>query len=243
VQSPVRRAAAVLGGVVMLPMFLVVFSGAPSCMGFGPAAIDVVRQCPTAVTALGESIGPSYLGLSCGNAETEDDDGQASWSFPIAGSHARGTLEVDGVEHGGRWRFHRIDLTTGGHTIDVIACAAGGTGEPVTVTHQSVEGTVSAVVGHSSVTNGASCTITIDPSDGADSCRVNVTCGGSTLYGGGTQGYGHCSGDATGAIAMRDGNPTSVDGDPMLDLDVGRHEVVITDQDTQGTWVVTIATR
>ena len=53
--------------------------------------------------------------------------------------------------------------------------------------------------------------------------------GDRTLYGGGTQGYGHCAGDATGAITMRDGNPTSVDGDPMIDLRLGANEVVLTD--------------
>jgi len=241
-ESPMKRVLAGLGGVLMLPVVILGLGSAPTCMGFGQPAIDVVAQCPTAVEALGSPIRTSWMGLSCGNAETEDDDGRASWSFPIAGPRGRGTLEIDGTERHGRWQFGRLALTTGGRTIDVIACAGGGTGEPIAITHQSIEGTVNAVVGRAPVASGAACTITIDPSDGAQSCRVNVTCGGVTLYGGGTQGYGHCSGDATGAIVMRDGNPTSVDGDPMLDLALGRREVVLTDQDAQGTWVVTITT-
>ena len=243
VKSPMGRIAGTLSGVLMLPLFVLAFASAPACMGFGQPALDIVNQCPAAVTALGSPITTSWLGLSYGNAETEDDDGTANWTFPIAGPRGRGSLDVLARERSGRWQFGRMLLTTGGHSIDVVACAAGGTGAVVAITHRELSGTVTTIVGAPGVVQGASCTVTIDPSEGVQTCHVTVACGGTTLYGAGGGGFGHCAVDANGAPLMRDGNPSSVDGDPMLDLHVATNEVVITDQNAQGTWVVTVTTR
>lgn len=242
-KSPMRRILGTLSGVMMLPLFVLAFASAPACMGFGQAALDVVNQCPVAVTALGAPITTSWLGLSYGNAETEGDDGSANWTFPIEGPRGRGSLDVLARERSGRWQFGRMVLTTGGRSIDVVACAAGGTGAIAAITHRELSGTVTTIVGAPGVAQGASCTVTIDPSDGVLNCHVTVACGAMTLYGGGRGGFGHCAVDANLAPLMRDGNPSSVDGDPMLDLHVATNEVVITDQNAQGTWVVTVTTR
>jgi hypothetical protein len=241
-RTMLSRLPSMLMGAATLPLVLVAMAGAPSCMGFGTPALAAVNACPAATAALGSPISQGWTGISCGNAETEDDDGRASWSFPVAGPNGHGTLDLQGVERSGSWQFRTLVLTAGGRTIDVLGCSAGGTGEMVTITHREVHGTATTIVGEPGVASGDACTVTVDPSDGAQSCRVGVTCGTRTLYGGGTSGYGHCSADASGAVTMRDGNPTSVDSDPMLDLRLGANEVIVTDQGTSGTWVVTITT-
>lgn len=240
VKSPLARLASVAMGVLFLPVFVLAFSTAPACMGFGDPALRVVNACPAATAALGSPVSQSWMGLSCGNAETEDDDGNASWSMPVAGPSGRGTLDIRAIERDGRWEFGSLVLTTGERTIDVVSCAAGGSGEVVLVTHRELAGTVATVVGPASVAAGARCTVTLDPSDGAQTCRVAVTCGGTTLYGGGTQGYGRCMADASGALTMRDGHASADDGDPMIDLRLASREVVITDQTAAGTWVVSL---
>lgn len=243
-QSPLARIARVAMGAAFLPVLVVGFSFAPACMGFGDPALRLVNECPAATAALGAPIAQSWMGLSCGNAETEDDDGRASWSMPVAGPNGRGTLDIAAVERGGRWDFGRLVLTAAGRTIDVVSCAAGGSGVVMAVTHREVTGTVGTVVGQPGVATGAACTITIDPAPegGVQNCHVLVACGGTTLYGAGTGGFGQCTTDASGALRMEDGRPTSDDHDPMLDLRLGAHEVVVTDVTPQGTSVVTIAT-
>lgn len=240
-RSPFARMLNVLGGFAALPMILLAMAGAPSCMGFADPALAALNACPAATAALGAPIHQGWMGISCGNAETEDDDGRASWSMPVAGPSGHGTLDLRGIEQGGTWQFRTLVLTTGGQTIDVLGCAAGGTGAPVTITHQALRGVVGTLVGQPGVATGDACTVTVDPADGAQSCRVEVTCGARTLYGGGTHGYGHCTTNASGAVLMRDGSPTIDDCDPMLDLRLGANEVIVTDQGSAGLWVATIA--
>ncbi len=240
--SPLRRALGVLGGFVALPLGLLAFGTAPSCMGFGPPALALVGQCETANAALGAPISQSYVGLSFGNAETEDDDGRASWRMPVAGARGSGVLELDAVESAGTWRFGRLVLTpSGGAPIDILGCAAGGTGLAAVVAHQELRGAVATVIGSPPVAVGAPCRVLIDPvTDGAPTCRVEVTCEGQTLYGGGSGGYGHCTTDAAGALVMRDVSTSAIDRDPMLDLSLGASSVTVSDQAASGLWAVTV---
>jgi hypothetical protein len=239
-KSPLSRALSALGGIAILPAILVAMSGAPACMGFGGPAMTMVNACPAAVAALGSPVSQSWLGISCGNAETEDDDGYANWSMPVSGPNGRGTLDIHASERGGRWEFRALVLNAGGHTIDVVACAAGGTGQTVAIAHRVLGGTVSTIVGQPGVVTGAACTVTIDPAEGAQSCHVLVACGSRTLYGDGSGGYGNCTSDASGELLMRDGNPSSVDNDPMLEMHLASHQVVVTDEGNAGLWVATI---
>lgn len=240
--SPLRRALGVLGGFVALPLGVLVMGTAPSCMGFGPPALALVGQCPTATAALGAPISQSYVGLSCGNAETEDDDGRASWRMPVAGPRASGVLELDADERSGTWRFgHLVLMPSGGAPIDILACAAGGTGLAARVVHEEHTGTVASAFGPAPVAVGASCRVQIDPvTDGAPTCRVVVTCADQTLYGSGTGGYGHCTTDAAGALVMRDASASAIDRDPMLDLQLGASSVTVSDQGASGLWALTV---
>ncbi|MFO0686119.1 MAG: cytochrome c oxidase assembly factor Coa1 family protein [Sandaracinus sp.] len=240
--GPLRRALRMLGGLVALPLGVLAFGTAPSCMGFGPPALALVGQCQTATAALGAPITQSYVGFSCGNAETEDDDGRASWRMPVAGSRGSGVLELDADERSGTWTFGHLVLTpSGGQPIDVLACAAGGTGLPARVVHEEHTGTVASAFGPAPVAVGASCRVQIDPvTDGAPTCRVVVTCADQTLYGSGTGGYGHCTTDAAGALVMRDTSTSAVDRDPMLDLSLGASSVTVSDQAASGLWALTI---
>jgi len=237
--SPLRRVASAVGGLGFVPVFVLAFGYAPSCMGFGGPALAHVNACPRAVALLGAPIAQPWIGLSCGNAETEDDDGEASWSMPVSGPSGRGTLDIRAIERGGQWQFGVLTLSAAGHEIDVLACEAGGTGDVAPITHRTLAGTVTTIVGEPGVSSGQACTIAIDPAEGAQNCRVVIVCGARTLYGEGSGGYGHCGVDASGAVTMRDGNPSATDHDPMVDLRAS--EVVVTDQGRAGTWVATVS--
>lgn len=240
--SPLGRALRMLGGVIAAPIAVLALGSAPSCMGFGPPALALVGQCETATSALGAPVTQSYVGLSCGNAETEDDDGRASWRMPVAGPRSSGVLELDANEVSGTWTFGHLVLTpSGGAPIDILACAAGGTGLAANVVHQERRGTVASALGPAPASVGASCRVVIDPvTEGAPTCRVVVTCADQTLYGEGSGGYGHCTTDASGALVMRDVSSSAVDRDPMLDLSLGASSVTVSDQGSAGLWALTI---
>jgi len=125
-KSPFGRLFRIASSIVIAPLLLFALSFMPSCMGFGEPALAAVNACPAAVAALGSPITQPWIGLSCGSAETEDDDGRASWSMPVSGPRGRGSLDIRAAERSGRWQFGALVLTVGGRTIDVLGCAAGG---------------------------------------------------------------------------------------------------------------------
>jgi len=75
----------------------------------------------------------------------------------------------------------------------------------------------------------------------SEGSRVEVRCGATALYGATPEtGWVTCGVDASGGVTARDSDPTSAGGDPTLDLRLGEHTVVLTDQTSAGTWVVAL---
>jgi hypothetical protein len=228
-----------LGGLAIWPLIIFAFSGAPACFGFESPTLQAIEACPAAVEALGTPVGRSWLGLSCGGAETSGDSGNASWTFPVAGPRGSGSIDVVATQIGGRWTLSSAVLDTGGGTIDVLTCTTGGGGGIAAATY---EGTVRTTIGAAPASVGDACRIEVTPSSGGSyPCRVVVACDGRTLYGAGTTGYLACGLDTSRALTARDDSPTPNGGDPMLDLRASHGEVIVHDQAPAGAWAVSIA--
>lgn len=60
-------------------------------------------------------------------------------------------------------------------------------------------------------------------------CRVRVVCGGHVLYGGFTQGFAQCDMQENRPVRSHEGNPTEVDGDSILDLDLVQGTASVSD--------------
>jgi hypothetical protein len=134
--SIVRRVGSGLGVVALLVIgapVLATFCG--TCDGYQGLVMDRLRACPEARGLLGDGIGESYFGCSCGQSETGGGTGNAAWSIPVSGSRGRGTYAYTVEEHGGRWTMTEASLESQGRSIDVLACTspaptAGTTASP-----------------------------------------------------------------------------------------------------------------
>jgi hypothetical protein len=234
------KLAAIVGIVVIAPIIFFVSDSVPSCMGFDAPALRQIEQCPLAVEALGAPVSRSWLGFSCGNAKENGSSGHANWTFPVTGPRGHGSLDVSAVQRGGSWTLRRAMLETDRGTIDVLTCSGGG---PLNVQPARFHARVTSTLGQPQVAVGDSCDVSIEaaPPGGVQNCRVRIDCGGRFLYGSGTSGYARCNADQSGAVVARDDQPTSSGGDPTLDLQVARHEAIVTDQTSSGTWVVQLS--
>lgn len=226
-------------GLLIWPLVIFAFTGAPACMGFEEPTLRVIEQCPAAIEVLGSPVTRSWLGCSCGNAETSDSFGQASWTFPIAGPRGSGTVDVVAERRGGPWRILSATVEAGGRTIDAVRCTGGGA--PISVPTTSFDATVGSVIGQPGVAAGDRCRVSIEPGGGPYPCHVEIRCGAQQLYGGGSLGYAQCGGGPDGALVVRDDDNTAAGGDPTLDLRLGEGQAVLTDANASGTWVVTLA--
>lgn len=238
--APAKRRPlfAILASFVMWPFFIGLWAFLPAMCGFEEPMLRAIEACPAAAAALGTPVTRSYLGMSCGNAEIEDSNGNASWSFPVAGPNGSGTVDMTARMRGGPWEVMSATLETSTGTWDVVNCVGGG-GFTVVASH--FDATASVTVGAPPVADGAACTIDLGPGDGPFPCHLNIACGDTTLYGGGSQGFAHCSPDTRGALTVHDPTPTASDGDPTLDLRIGDGQAILTDANASGTWVLALS--
>lgn len=235
-----RRWLGVLFGLAFTPLFLVIFGSAPSCMGFDEPTLRALEACPASAERLGTPISESWAGMSCGNAKTSDDHGRASWTFPVSGPRASGSVEIRARRRDGVWTLQRGLLTTDEGQVDFVTCTATG---PAGVQAQRVSATVSSSIGPSGVTVGQPCTVAVIPTGETQNCRIEVRCGQTALYGASQDvGWSTCGADASGGVVSRDPDPSSAGGDPTLDLRLGEHVVVLTDQGPSGSWAVELHT-
>lgn len=258
--SPLRKLLLGLGGFAFWPVFFVLFSGAPACMGFEEPTLATLSACPEVTTALGTPLRRSWMGMSCGNAETSDSFGQASWHFPVAGPSGSGSVDVVAERRGGPWVLYQANVEIDGRTIDALACARGagmpmpgvpgmaglpapppGMG-PMTVEARTIAATVTTAAGTAPTSAGQPCEIRLSPGAGPFNCRAEIACGGVSLYGGSsTGGYLQCTRDAGGHLLAMDAENSTTSGDPMLTLTTGAGIGVLTDAGASGTWVVTLS--
>jgi hypothetical protein len=105
-------------GLLSWPVTIVVVMNLPSCMGFEEPTLRALDACPRAAGALGAPISRSWAGRSCGSATTS----HATWRFPVAGTEASGSVEVEVEEHGDAWEVRSLRLHVGDRTIDALRC-------------------------------------------------------------------------------------------------------------------------
>lgn len=239
--SPVARLLNLLVGTAMMPLFLVIFASGPACFGFEEPTLRAIEACPAAVQALGAPVSRGWLGLSCGNASTHGDRGHASWMFPVVGPNGRGSVSVATRERDGVWQLGRVELEVNGTTIDVLRCGTAMPEEFTTLEHATHRSHVVSVLGAPGVAVGDACEVVVGPSDDdAHSCRVEVTCGARSLYGGPRQGYTNCVIGADGFVTAHDASMSEADGDPALDLRGVASEITVSDRNDSGMWAVVV---
>lgn len=85
-------------------------------------AVGQLTQSPAAIRELGTPITP---GFPWGHFSTTGDHGNAELSFSATGPKAHGTVYVDAVKTGDKWRLTRLDLVVdGGRRIDIRSGSA-----------------------------------------------------------------------------------------------------------------------
>jgi len=220
----------------MWPLFFVLFSGAPACMGFEEPTLRTLEACPQVVAALGTPIHRTWMGMSCGNAETSDAFGNASWSFPVEGPNGRGSVDVVAERRGGPWMIYSANVETGAGTYEAVSCS--GTGGVVVA--RTLSATVSTATGPAPAPVGGTCSIVVAPGEGRFPCRLRIECGGAVVYGSGTTGYSACTVDDGGGVFASDSGTTDVDGDPHITLSVTGGTAMLNDT-TPGTWVMVLS--
>lgn len=234
-----------LGGLGFWPLFFVLFSGTPTCMGFEEPTLATLEACPDVARALGTPIRRSWMGMSCGNAETEGNFGHASWRFPVAGPNGSGTVEVVAEMRGGPWNLYSATVETEAGTFEAVSCARNAGATPglaaPTITAQRITATVLAAMGPAPAPTGARCELEIGPGAGPFPCRATLTCGGRTIYGGGTAGYLQCLPDATGHLILMDGEPSGESGDPRVAIPLASGSGVVSDVSEGGPWTLTLS--
>jgi hypothetical protein len=237
---PRKRGLRVVLGLTLAPtLFCVVFSLLPSLTGLESVTLSQLQACPAVVSALGQPMARSWLGLSYGSVSSRSGRGSANWVFPVRGSRGRGRVELYARKQDGQWRLSSAMVTTGGTTIDAIRCAPAVTAASIRPAH--ADAFVASVAGTPGVAVGDACTIDLRRGDASYACRVQVRCGAIDVYGSGTTGWIRpCGPDATGALEARDTLASPADRDPTLELHFGTGQAVITDQTSRGTWALTL---
>jgi len=219
------------------------FGNMSTCMGFEDEALRRLRACPGAVELLGAPVARARLGLSCGSAETGGGRGNASWMLPVQGSKQRGSYKVVMEDRGSGWTLLEGYLSVGEVELDVVQCTLAASGQGV-ATLRKLSGEVVSALGSAPVPPGTPCTVELGPGGGPFGCRVQVRCGGQLLYGGEHLGFVKCRlqprPDGPPAIVAQDPEGTATSGDPILDFQEARGEVLISDQGAAGLWALTI---
>lgn len=146
---------------------------------------------------------------------------------PLPAGRRRGVLPLPGRSARGLPRSLAIQL---GLAAALGAFAIAATWTP---TANAVErsGHVTRRTGPAGVEVGDACEVRIDPQTRAGlNCRVTITCGARTLFGGQMLGgYADCGVEEGEYRSAVDALPTSKDGDPAVEVDLGRRLARVTD--------------
>ena len=112
------------------------------------------------------------------------------------------------------------------------ACKQGVYGACPPDNPRTLTATVQHAKGAPGIVVGGTCRVLVAGLSGAaGQCRLSIACGGKVLYGG-PHNYISCTigSGAPHDVHAVDADPTSVDGDPMLDLDTAQKQVHIRDE-------------
>ena len=92
-------------------------------------------------------------------------------------------------------------------------------------------GSVASVNGDARLPIGSECSVTVVPArlKPGINCKVSVQCDGQTIYGEGESGYALCEVEDGTLVNAVDRDPTDVDSDPSLTLDLAAGRVSVSD--------------
>jgi len=213
------------------------------CNGGYPLAMKALNECKQATDFLGAPIEQKAMGLACGSSqESSGGYGNAQWSIGVFGPKGSGTFRYAAESHGGTWRVVTAELELGDATVSVFPCVAvppealgpEETLEALTRAYK-FEGRVTLTQEYPGLEKDARCELAIIPSphfrEGSRyNCHVEIRCGTQVIYGWEGTGYNRCLIENGQVISAHDPRDTSIEGDPILELDLREKKVVVRDE-------------
>jgi hypothetical protein len=225
---------ALLVPVIGLSYFLVL----PRMGGHNEAALKVTGECSTVAELLGDDLQMPTLGFPTGSTQSNSGMSFAGWSIPVEGSSARGTLSYLAYEHEGPWDVYHAELSFEDKHYLVVPCwgqVSESDAEGVLTKGYEGTGNVVKVTGKAPVKTGDSCSVAVVreadyPGQIPFNCKLRVTCANQVLYGSDEQGgYAFCHARNGAPVAAFDNAGTDATGDPILELDLGKHKLRMAD--------------
>ena len=101
--TPPATGVLVLCGGCCIPIFWFSYPTVPYNL-----ACDELRKNKAAIKHLGEPIGAGWAAAPHG--EWDEDQGEATFEFPVAGSRMSGTATVEAVKRNGKWRIEHMHV-------------------------------------------------------------------------------------------------------------------------------------
>ncbi len=92
------------------------------------------------------------------------------------------------------------------------------------------------VIGLGADLKDAACTVGVEPRTGRFNCHITVACNGKTLYGGEGGGFTDCAIEHRRPIRAHDAKGIAEEGDPKLEMDLGKGEVIVSNDDPGATY-------
>jgi len=99
-----------------------------------------------------------------------------------------------------------------------------------------LHGSLVEVIGLGAELRGAACTVRIAPRTGRFNCHIRVACGGKPLYGTDDTGFTDCAIAHRRPMRAHDPRGVAEEGDPKLEMDLGRGEVIVSNDDPGATY-------
>lgn len=213
------------------------------CNGGYSLALDALNECKLATGALGTPIEQRAMGLACGSSEeSSGGSGNAQWSFGVSGPKGSGTFRYAAESHGGTWQVLAAQLELDDATVSIVPCVALppealGPDEPLEALTRAykLEGRVTLAQDYAGLEKDARCQVSIIPSPhfaqgSRYNCHVEVRCGTQVIYGWEGTGYNRCLTEDGQVVSANDPRDTSIEGDPILELDLREKKVVVRDE-------------
>ena len=92
------------------------------------------------------------------------------------------------------------------------------------------------VIGLGADMKDAACTLRITPRTGRYNCHIFVACNGKTLYGGEGSGFTDCAIEHRKPMRAHDAKGIAEEGDPKLEMDLAKGEVIVSNDDPGATY-------
>ncbi len=244
-----------IGGPLIAAVVMFAGGSMPRMDGAYGIAMQELNSCSAVTDRLGKPVEQKRWGGTWGSSDTRGGQwGNAQWSIPVAGPKASGRYSYAAELHGGgAWQILRASLKIGEDTINVVPCGDGWLAKTIESGKKSAPlyqsfgevGTVAKASGRTSVKSGDVCEVSVTPVAGFQkntqfNCRIIVRCGPKVIYGWENSGYMNCETDRGMPTRANDPWGTAKDTDPMIEVDLPNNRVVVSDDNPESTYTITI---